>query len=59
MNLIPVPSKKQTAEKAEEAKNDDKEIKMERQNITDATIVRIMKARKTEKHNELLIEVTR
>lgn len=59
VNLIPVPSKKQTVEKAEDSKNDDKEIKMERQNITDATIVRIMKARKTEMHNELLIEVTR
>ena len=59
VNLIPVQSKKQTVEKTEESKNDDKEIKMERQNITDATIVRIMKARKTEMHNELLIEVTR
>lgn len=59
VNLIPVPSKKQTVEKAEEAKSDDKEIKMERQNITDATIVRIMKARKQENHNDLLIEVTR
>ena len=59
VNLIPVPSKKQTTEKTEESKNDDKEIKMERQNITDATIVRIMKARKQENHNELLMEVTR
>ena len=30
---------------------DDKEIRIERQNIIDAVIVRIMKARKTEKHN--------
>lgn len=30
---------------------DDKEIRLERQNIIDAVIVRIMKARKTEKHN--------
>jgi hypothetical protein len=32
-------------------KNDDKEIRQERQNIIDAVIVRIMKARKTDKHN--------
>lgn len=49
LNLAPVQATKVTNEKADEAKkNDDKEIKMERQNITDATIVRIMKARKTE-----------
>jgi ssDNA-binding Zn-finger/Zn-ribbon topoisomerase 1 len=35
-------------------KVDDKEIRMERQNIIDAVIVRIMKARKTEKHIQLM-----
>jgi hypothetical protein len=31
-----------------------KEIRMERQNIIDAVIVRVMKARKTEKHLQLM-----
>jgi hypothetical protein len=51
--------KKKTTEKTEAEKMDDKEIRIERQNIIDAVIVRIMKARKTEKHNQLLEDVMR
>lgn len=52
VNFIPAQThKKKTAEKNEGEKIDDKEIRLERQNIIDAVIVRIMKARKTEKHN--------
>lgn len=43
----------------EKIKNDDKEIRQERQNIIDAVIVRIMKARKTDKHNSLMEDVIR
>jgi hypothetical protein len=32
-------------------------INVERQNIIDAVVVRIMKARKTEKHNQLIEDV--
>jgi hypothetical protein len=35
------------------------EIDIERRNIIDAVVVRIMKARKTEKHNQLLEDVMR
>jgi cullin 3 len=60
LNLIPVPSKKQaTSETISKSKEDDGEIQTERRNICDATIVRIMKARKSEMHNELIIEVTK
>jgi cullin 3 len=45
------------AGKSEKDVADDKEIRMERQNIIDAVIVRIMKARKTEKHNQLMEDV--
>lgn len=51
--------KKKTADKNEAEKVDDKEIRIERQNIIDAVVVRIMKARKTEKHNQLLEDVMR
>lgn len=51
--------KKKTTEKTETEKVDDKEIRQERQNIIDAVIVRVMKARKTEKHNQLLEDVMR
>jgi hypothetical protein len=58
VNFIPISShKKKTAEKSDIEKNNDKEIRIERQNIIDAVIVRIMKARKTEKHNQLLEDV--
>jgi peroxiredoxin family protein len=43
-----------TAEEEKKDTKDDNEIKMERQNIIDAVIVRIMKARKTETHNQLM-----
>lgn len=43
--------KKVSADKSEGEKGDEKEIRLERQNIIDAVVVRIMKARKTEKHN--------
>jgi hypothetical protein len=45
------------AGKSEKDAADDKEIRMERQNIVDAVIVRIMKARKTEKLNQLMEDV--
>lgn len=57
-----VPTVKHTKpnlEKTDREKGDEKEIKQERQNIIDAVIVRIMKARKTEKHNELMTECIR
>jgi len=59
-NFVPQKThKKKTNEKdgGEETTQQDKEIKLERQNIIDSVIVRIMKARKTEKHNELMAEV--
>lgn len=37
----------------------DPDIDIERRNIIDAVVVRIMKARKTEKHNQLLEDVMR
>lgn len=52
VNFVPVQThKKKTTEKTDAEKVDDKEIRIERQNIIDAVIVRVMKARKTEKHN--------
>lgn len=43
-NFVPVKTTKRTTEgKTESEVQDDKEIRMERQNIIDATIVRIMK----------------
>jgi len=60
VNFIPAQThKKKTTEKTETEKMDDREIRIERQNIIDAVIVRIMKARKTEKHNQLLEDVMR
>jgi len=60
VNFIPTQThKKKTTEKNEKEKTDDNEIRIERQNIIDAVIVRIMKARKTEKHNQLLEDVMR
>lgn len=37
----------------------DPDVDIERRNIIDAVVVRIMKARKTEKHNQLLEDVMR
>mmetsp|Transcript_12723 Transcript_12723/g.12574 ORF Transcript_12723/g.12574 Transcript_12723/m.12574 type:complete len:94 (+) Transcript_12723:1928-2209(+) len=51
--------KKKELDKNDKERNDDKEIRIERQNIIDAVIVRIMKARKTEKHNQLMEDVIR
>lgn len=52
VNFIPTQThKKKVAEKNDNEKIDDKEIRLERQNIIDAVIVRIMKARKSDKHN--------
>ena len=51
--------KKKEVGKDEGEKQDDKEIRIERQNIIDAVVVRIMKARKTEKHNQLMEDVIR
>ncbi len=51
--------KKKEVGKNDTEKNDDKEIRIERQNIIDAVVVRIMKARKTEKHNQLMEDIIR
>lgn len=60
VNFVPaVTHKKKTTDKTEAEKVDDKEIRIERQNIIDAVIVRVMKARKTEKHNQMLEDVMR
>jgi hypothetical protein len=42
-----------------EVKPIDPEVDNERKNIIDAVVVRIMKARKTEKHNQLIEDVIR
>ena len=63
MRVVFIPPQTHKKKEKEDAGNaakeqaDDKEIKMERQNIIDAVIVRIMKARKTEKHNQLIEDV--
>ncbi len=51
----------QAGDEEEQKKNteNDKEIRLERQNIIDAVLVRIMKARKTETHNNLVEECIR
>lgn len=51
----------QAGDEEENKKNSDydKEIRLERQNIIDAVLVRIMKARKTETHNNLVEECIR
>ena len=61
VSFVPtVTHKKKVATKEDvAAAQDDKETRMERQNIIDAVIVRIMKARKTEKHNQLMEDVIR
>lgn len=52
VQFLPVSThKKKEVGQDEKEKQDDKEIRLERQNIIDAVVVRIMKARKTEKHN--------
>lgn len=57
-SFIPTQTHKRSAKKdekeQEEDKQNEKEIKLERQNIIDAVVVRIMKARKEEKHIDLL-----
>lgn len=60
VNFIPsVSHKNPTPNQTDPNDQGDKEIRLERQNIIDAVIVRIMKARKTEKHNQLLEDVMR
>ncbi len=58
LNFIPKKThKKKTAtEKSEVQTAVEQEIKIERQHVLDAIIVRIMKARKTEQHNPLIQE---
>jgi len=51
VQLLPVQTHKKKELNDPKDNQDDKEIKLERQNIIDAVVVRIMKARKTEKHN--------
>jgi len=65
VNFIP-PTTHKKKDKEEDSKGnagaeaaDEREIRIERQNIIDAVIVRIMKARKTEKHNQLLEDVVK
>jgi len=58
VNFIPtVTHKKKDA--AEIKPTVDTDIENERRNIIDAVVVRIMKARKIEKHNQLLEDVIR
>jgi len=58
VSFVPIQqSKRVSTEKTEGEKTDEAEIKQERQFIIDATIVRIMKAHKTEKYTELMAQV--
>ena len=59
LNFIPKPvlKRKDPNEKSEVQNQVEEEIKMERQLVLDAMIVRIMKARKKERHTELLTQV--
>jgi len=59
VNYIPVQSHKKTTGPSNKAFEPDPIIETERKNIIDEVIVRIMKARKTEKHNQLLEDVIR
>ena len=58
LNFIPKPvlKKKDPNQKSEVQNQVEEEIKAERQMVLDAMIVRIMKARKRERHTELLTE---
>lgn len=60
VNFIPTQThkKKETIDPNQQ-KQVDPDIEIERRNIIDAVVVRIMKARKTEKHNQLLEDVLR
>lgn len=60
LNLVPQPNAKKMAEGAGGAKSQneiDSEVQKERGMIIDAVIVRTMKARKVETHNELVTTV--
>lgn len=56
VNFIPAITHKKK-EAVDQKPNVDPDIEIERRNIIDAVVVRIMKARKTEKHNQLLEDV--
>lgn len=58
VNFIPAQTHKKK-EAVDPKPNVDPDIEIERRNIIDAVVVRIMKARKTEKHNQLLEDVLR
>jgi hypothetical protein len=58
VNFIPTQTHKKK-EPVDTKPQTDPEIDIERRNIIDAVVVRIMKARKTEKHNQLLEDVLR
>ena len=52
INFIPSQThQKKETKKTEKEEKEEKDIRLERQNIIDAVIVRVMKARKTEKYN--------
>jgi hypothetical protein len=59
LNFIPKKThkKKTVSEKSDVQSAVEQEIKIERQHVLDAIIVRIMKARKTESHQPLIQEV--
>ena len=48
---------KKDLKKTEDEQEEEKNLRIERQNIIDAVVVRVMKARKTEKYNQLLEDV--
>ena len=59
VNYVPVPPRKIRDPVDPNKPNVDQDIDIERRNIIDAVVVRIMKARKTEKHNLLLEDIMR
>lgn len=59
VNFVPIVTHKKTEKDITGPDPVDPIVKIERQNIIDAVVVRIMKARKTEKHLELIQEVIR
>ena len=61
VNYIPVQSHSKPSASGDNkpATSVDPDVEIERRNIIDAVIVRIMKARKTEKHTQLLEDVMR
>ena len=59
VNYVPAQTHKNPEGSKSQANAPDPEVDQERKNIIDAVVVRIMKARKTEKHNQLIEDVIR